>query len=554
MKKYINVGIFLLIIVGLILFKNYYDIKNSNIKLNGSDIITLNLYDEWIDPMVDTDKDVIVNSNVNLNGIGEYEVNYEIKIGLFTRNLKRKVIVVSEDEKADLNLNIKGELKYYLMKGAEYKDLEIEALDKYDGDITSLIKKEGVVDNEKEGIYKVSYSIIDTNGIKKRIIQEVIVYSFDFKGRLKYKEEVKENEIIINIDDSNYNYTLLPNKEIDKRKEIHYLVKENGTYNFSFYDKNNHTFNYEVEVSNIDNTAPKGTCVLSLFDNNGEIKVVASDDKNIKGYIYQYGNNKTDLITSDTFNFNTMDESASVEIFDNALNSTIIKCEVIDKSTVISSSYQSYNYNFNGKNYGYWLYLPKNNTKRKKMPMLVYLHGDGGRTKNINDVNLHSFPNFIKNGMDFPFIMLAPHCTNEANFSDLNMMEYIVSVINYISNNYNVDVDRIILGGGSSGANGAYKMAANYKNLFSSLVIGSGVVYTIDPPNLTYLPIWIFHGTNDSHIPYNEVVNKVNLIKNAGGNVTFTTIQNGTHEITEEVFKYRELTDWMISQKRKTVN
>ncbi|MBQ1844738.1 MAG: prolyl oligopeptidase family serine peptidase, partial [Desulfovibrio sp.] len=79
-------------------------------------------------------------------------------------------------------------------------------------------------------------------------------------------------------------------------------------------------------------------------------------------------------------------------------------------------------------------------------------------------------------------------------FSSDREMARNAELIKYISDNYNIDTDRVIISGGSSGAGGAYGMVAHYGNLFSCAVIGSGITYGMNPEELTNLPIWVLHG------------------------------------------------------------
>ena len=66
----------------------------------------------------------------------------------------------------------------------------------------------------------------------KELKRKVIVYTFDFKTIIKNSEPCQENEITLNIEDRNYDYTILPNGETTKDRIIIYNVSENGLYLF----------------------------------------------------------------------------------------------------------------------------------------------------------------------------------------------------------------------------------------------------------------------------------------------------------------------------------
>ena len=555
---YLIIGITLILVtLGLIYYFNLSTIENRTFKLNGSNEISFNIGDKWEDPgfiYQDNDKDlsseVKVESNVDTNKVGNYEIVYYIKVGFVSSSLNRKVNVLDTNANSNFYFFLKGTPNQYLLHGEEYKDPGCEAIDKVDGNISSKVIKTGSVNNTVDGTYEIKYQITNSNGVTKEKTRKVIVYSFNFNGSIKYDEMVKENEIIIDISEDNYQYTLLPSGEKTTTKHIVYKVNKNGTYIFNIYDSHNAVFKYEAVVSNIDVDKPSGTCEMVLNDKGATITVDAKDNGAIKGYIYQYGSKKTELMTDNKLTINTMDNKSSVTIYDQADNMVTITCKVTDKSTIVKRSYESKVFTTSGgKKYEYWFYTPKH-SKREKLPLLIYFHGDGGR-KSMKDVNSYAYPSFISSGMDFPFYMVAPHVDSTDDFGTDARMEKTYELIKYIMANYDVDTTRIIVSGGSSGARGAYRMASKYKNLFSCMVIGSGITYQLYEEGLTHLPIWFFHGEKDGAISYKDMERHVNKINELGGNAKITIIKGGGHDITETVLKRDDLINWMVSQKKK---
>jgi predicted peptidase len=57
----------------------------------------------------------------------------------------------------------------------------------------------------------------------------------------------------------------------------------------------------------------------------------------------------------------------------------------------------------------YLLYLPKNAGK-KKLPLVMFLHGAGERGNNLDLVKIHGIPKLIEEGKEFPFIAVSPQC------------------------------------------------------------------------------------------------------------------------------------------------
>ncbi len=552
MKKNIIIVVIVLLIIGIAIIGNKLYVDKYNFTLKGSKTILLNIGDIWEDPgyVIDNNQKVDINNNIDYQKAGNYQVTYTFKFGLFKKELIRKIIVLNENEQTNFIINLKGSNPYYLMENNTYQEPGYEAFDTIDKDLTNKVQTQNNIGNTV-GTYEVQYHVKNSDGITKTITRKVIIYNLEFNGKLENTNYTQNTNILLNITDSNYQYTILPNNEQTTNKEIIYPISENNDYVFKIYDNNNNYFEYIEKVKNIDNEEPSGTCTMSLANKGARIMVTAIDNSGIKGYVYQYGNNKTDILDNKEYSIITMDEKSSVTIYDLANNEKTINCNTIDNSTKYKRSYTLETIKTDrGYTSYYWLYQPKDNTARKKMPLLVYFHGDGGR-KSTSHVNNYAFPKFVNDGMDFPFYMIAPYCSNEADFSSEGVMKTTIKIIQEISSKYNIDTDRIIISGGSSGARGAYTIAATYQDIFSCVVIGSGITYGLNQVEnkLTYLPMWIFHGKTDSAIPISYVESHVKTINGLGGNVKFSAIDGG-HEITETVFKYPELIDWMVSQRK----
>ena len=61
----------------------------------------------------------------------------------------------------------------------------------------------------------------------------------------------------------------------------------------------------------------------------------------------------------------------------------------------------------------YLLYLPENFEKEKNnWPLMIFLHGAGERGNDLELVTRHGPPKLVKQGKQFPFIIVAPQCPN----------------------------------------------------------------------------------------------------------------------------------------------
>lgn len=79
---------------------------------------------------------VIVENNVNLNQLGDYNITYKVpflgKYKTYTRTVK---VVDTEAPKIEL----KGDSNYKLQYGKNYEEPGFTAIDNYDGDVTNNV-------------------------------------------------------------------------------------------------------------------------------------------------------------------------------------------------------------------------------------------------------------------------------------------------------------------------------------------------------------------------------------------------------------------------------
>lgn len=174
---------FLLIIsiIGLILLIIFIFISKSslNFKLIGESTIEINVGDSYeelgynvtyLDSNV-TDE-VKVESNLDVNRLGEYTIKYNIKKFLANKTIKRKIIV-KDNTSPVISLN--GDSKIKLKIGDKYNESGATATDNYDGNITNNIIISGTVNTEKEGTYQITYKVIDSSGNETSVVRNIDV-------------------------------------------------------------------------------------------------------------------------------------------------------------------------------------------------------------------------------------------------------------------------------------------------------------------------------------------------------------------------------------------
>lgn len=198
--------------------------------------------------------------------------------------------------------------------------------------------------------------------------------------------------------------------------------------------------------------------------------------------------------------------------------------------------------------FNYVCYTPEDYDGSKPYPLVVFLHGAGERGDDISLLYKHGFLKHVKEGKNYPFIIVAPQCPFEKYWG--NYTESLNVFLDSIIEEYNVDVDRIYLTGLSMGGTGTWHWLLASPERFAAGVpiCGTGVYW--NAYKVRTLPLWVFHGNKDTIVPIRESEAMVESLNNIDGNVKFTVLDGVGHNAWEYAYN-DELVEWLLQQKRK---
>lgn len=319
--------------------------KSKYVVLNGDEVVLLNENEIFDDPMYYLKKalldgDVAIEGRVG-NKVGVYNIYYKVYVDYeLTETLTRKVIVTPNDKNSNVSglknkeeptLTLMGDKNIILSVGSKYNESGYLAVDYKDGKITRKVQVSGDVDTSKTGSYPITYSVTNSRGKTAVAVRTIEVVKF--KASLDIiaiveNNEANKNYINVQIKGDGYRCTTLPNEVPECDSSFMYEIKENGTYTFKIYDIHGNEFIKEVEVSNIDDVVPNGSCQAVVTSSKTSISVNASDNRGISGYSYIFDGNATAYQTSKLYEINKKHEDISVNIKDIAGNVSKISCTI----------------------------------------------------------------------------------------------------------------------------------------------------------------------------------------------------------------------------------
>lgn len=278
-------------------------------------------------------------STVNTDMVGEYEIRYTIKDIVMVRKVN---VIEKPEEYTYIYLTpVNNSTTVYLKVGEEYVEPGYVVFNSVSSNLTDNVKVDGDIDISKKGIYKLRYSVVDSNDVTISVIRTVIVMDTEVSLSLSNTDYTNGDiEINVYVNDNYFEYMILPNGNKVTDKIYKYRVSENDKYSFKFYNNKGIEKEEFIEVTNIDKEKPIGSCNGVYGNGNSVITVSASDNVGI--YRYEI-NNKA--YTTNRISLSEELSKVSVTIYDKAMNSTLISCNLTKSNNSSSSSSSSSNSN-----------------------------------------------------------------------------------------------------------------------------------------------------------------------------------------------------------------
>ena len=164
-----------------------------------------------------------------------------------------------------------------------------------------------------------------------------------------------------------------------------------------------------------------------------------------------------------------------------------------------------------GETREYLIYIPNSYDTIKSVPLLLNFHGFGGSANEfMDDADMRSL------AASYSFILVYPQGSSLDGFShwnacpiggdnksDADDFGFVEAIINKVSSQYNIDVERIYSAGYSNGGMMAYGLANYRSDLIAAVASVSGAMLDCIGSTSHPMPVVHLHGTLDGILPYN---------------------------------------------------
>lgn len=199
----------------------------------------------------------------------------------------------------------------------------------------------------------------------------------------------------------------------------------------------------------------------------------------------------------------------------------------------------------------YLLYLPKEySATGAKVPFMLFLHGRGESDGPLSVVAKWGPPMRLAAGEHLKYVVVSPQCPKQSFWSADDQQKRLLELIAHIKKTYNIEDDRIYLTGLSMGGYGAWRLATDHAGMFAAVAPVCGAGDPTKAANLVKLPVWAWHGTEDTAVRFERSVEMVEAIKAAGGTkVRFTSLEHIGHFSWQAAYQSNDLYQWFDQQK-----
>ena len=222
-----------------------------------------------------------------------------------------------------------------------------------------------------------------------------------------------------------------------------------------------------------------------------------------------------------------------------------------------------------GNSMPYRLFVPPNYDPKKQYPVILSLHGAGSRGED----NLEHLREWTAAWTDdsvqskYPSFIIMPQTRKSKELGTwsgttwktvtYNMDEVPESgslrlareILADVIARHSIDTKRVYVMGASMGGCGTWAFCMRYPDIVAAAIPVCGNSDVTKASILKDIPIWTFHGDQDTTVPFDASVQMVDAIKAAGGTkIRFTVYPGVSHSSFRLFWREGAVVDWLFAQ------
>lgn len=216
----------------------------------------------------------------------------------------------------------------------------------------------------------------------------------------------------------------------------------------------------------------------------------------------------------------------------------------------------------------YRLLEPVNPDPCRKYPLVLYLHGAGGRgsdnTRQLTDAGF--CPNLLNKSQfraRYACYLIAPQVPHKKRWVEVHWgrrehtmpadpnehLRMAFEVVDAALKKYPVDPNRVYVTGPSMGGFGTWDAVQRRPAFFAAAIPVCGGGDKAQATKLTRMPIWVWHGDSDRAVPTSRSRDMVAAIRKTRGKPLYTEAPNCGHAVWPQVYGSTQVWDWLFAQR-----
>ncbi|WP_209405435.1 dienelactone hydrolase family protein [Pseudozobellia sp. WGM2] len=206
----------------------------------------------------------------------------------------------------------------------------------------------------------------------------------------------------------------------------------------------------------------------------------------------------------------------------------------------------------------YRLLKPKNYNPDQAYPLAVCLHHGGGNgTENIIQIATSELAQTLsepKNREKYPTFIFVPQAPPGSSFGGIpnypKIDGLVLGAIAELEQKYKIDAKRRYVMGVSLGGFGSWHLAGTRPDLFAAAIPICGGGNPEHAKNMANIPVWAFHGEEDSNVPVQLSRDMIEGMRQVGGRPKYFEFEGVGHDVWRKVDETPGKLEWLFSQKK----
>lgn len=225
--------------------------------------------------------------------------------------------------------------------------------------------------------------------------------------------------------------------------------------------------------------------------------------------------------------------------------------------------------NATGEKLNYRLMLPNGYDAKgtAKYPLVLFLHGAGERGADNKKTLIHATGDFAKaeNREKYPAFVLVPQCPDGKRWVEVDWtldshtqlpedsatIKLVLELIASLQKEYRIDQQRQYVTGLSMGGYGAWDLITRHPEMWAAAVPVCGGGDEAVAAKSVKVPVWAFHGDQDTVVKPHRSRKMIEALKKAGGEPRYTEYPGVGHNSWAPAYSDPKMIEWMFAQKKQ---